>query len=138
MRLREIASALGCELIGDGEIEITGVAGMEQAAPGELTFLANPKYAHKVKHTRAERDPDRRRRWRDLPIASLISGNPYLDFARALELFYQPPRPAPGIHPLASVAAIGADRRGRFHRTLRGGRRARSRSAATPCCIRTS
>ena len=53
MKLRDIASALGCEVIGDGEIEITGVAGMERAAPGELTFLANPKYAHKVKDTRA-------------------------------------------------------------------------------------
>jgi len=37
-------------------------------------------------------------------IACLVSENPYLDFARALELFYQPPRPAPGIHPLASIA----------------------------------
>src|SRR5204863_5953379 len=40
----------------------------------------------------------------DLPIASLISENPYLDFARALELFYEPPKPARGIHPQASVA----------------------------------
>ena len=36
--------------------------------------------------------------------ASLISANPYHDFARALALFYQPPRPAPGIHPLAIIA----------------------------------
>jgi UDP-3-O-[3-hydroxymyristoyl] glucosamine N-acyltransferase len=39
-----------------------------------------------------------------LSIPSLVSANPYLDFARALALFYQPPRPAPGIHPLASIA----------------------------------
>jgi UDP-3-O-[3-hydroxymyristoyl] glucosamine N-acyltransferase len=39
-----------------------------------------------------------------LAIRCLISENPYLDFARALALFYQPPRPAPGIHPLACVA----------------------------------
>jgi UDP-3-O-[3-hydroxymyristoyl] glucosamine N-acyltransferase len=103
MKLREIAAALGCRLEGDGEIEITGVAGMEQAGPAELTFLANPKYAPKVKHTRAaailidKPVPD-------LPVASLISANPYLDFARALALFYQPPRPAPGIHPLAWIA----------------------------------
>ncbi len=103
MRLREIASALGCELIGDGDIDITGVAGMEQAAPGELTFLANPKYAPKVKHTRASAILTAEA-LRDLPIANLVSGNPYLDFARAVELFYQPPKPKPGIHPLASVA----------------------------------
>jgi len=103
MRLDEIAAALGCELIGDGGIEIRGVAGMEHAAPDELTFLANPKYAHKVKHTRAGAilvsEPVR-----DLPIACLVSANPYLDFARALELFYQPPRPPVGIHPLAFVS----------------------------------
>jgi UDP-3-O-[3-hydroxymyristoyl] glucosamine N-acyltransferase len=103
MRLRDIAARLGCELSGDGDIEITGVAGMEHAGPSELTFLANPKYTHKVKHTRAGAilvsEP-----LRDSPMAYLISRNPYLDFARALELFYQPPRPAPGIHPLAFVA----------------------------------
>jgi UDP-3-O-[3-hydroxymyristoyl] glucosamine N-acyltransferase len=104
MKLRDIAESLGCELRGDPDIEITGVMGMEQAGPGQLTFLANPKYAHKVKHTRAAAILAARE-VRDLPIASLVSANPYLDFARALELFYQPPRPCPGIHPLASVAA---------------------------------
>ena len=103
MKLREIAAALGCGLEGDGEIEITGVAGMEHAAPGQLTFLANPKYGPKVKSSKAsailvtETIPN-------LPMASLVSENPYLDFARALALFYQPPKPAPGIHPLAFVA----------------------------------
>jgi UDP-3-O-[3-hydroxymyristoyl] glucosamine N-acyltransferase len=104
MLLRHLASQLGCELLGDGEIEITGVAGMEHASPGQVTFLANLTYAPKVKQTRASAilvsEPVR-----DVPISSLVSANPYLDFARALALFYQPPRPAPGIHPLASVAA---------------------------------
>ena len=100
MKLREIAAALGSELAGDGELDIGGVAGMERAEPGHLTFLANPKYAHKVKQSRASAilasEP--------LGIPTLVSRNPYLDFARALELFYQPPRPALGIHPLAYVA----------------------------------
>jgi UDP-3-O-[3-hydroxymyristoyl] glucosamine N-acyltransferase len=103
MKLRDIAGTLGCAWTGEGEINITGVAGMEQAAPGELTFLANPKYAHKVKDTRASAILTTQPLG-DLPIACLVSTNPYLDFARALELFYQPPRPKPGIHPLASVA----------------------------------
>ena len=51
--LRDLAARLGCELRGDGDIEITGIAGLEQAGPTELTFLANAKYAPKVKHTRA-------------------------------------------------------------------------------------
>ena len=52
-KLGDLASALDCQLVGDSEIEITGVAGMEQAGPSEVTFLANPKYAPKVKQTRA-------------------------------------------------------------------------------------
>jgi len=93
---------LGCRLEGDGELEITGVAGMEHAGPRHLTFLANAKYAPKVRHTKAGAvlvtQP--------IPgLTCLVSDNPYLDFARALNLFYQPPRPAPGIHPLAFVAA---------------------------------
>jgi UDP-3-O-[3-hydroxymyristoyl] glucosamine N-acyltransferase len=107
MKLREIAARLDCELCGDGEIEITGVAGMEHAAAGELTFLANPKYAHKVKHTRAGAillSQTERAVSGPVALARLVSGNPYLDFARALELFYQPPRPAPGVHRLAFVA----------------------------------
>jgi UDP-3-O-[3-hydroxymyristoyl] glucosamine N-acyltransferase len=102
MKLREIAAALGCGLAGDGELEIHGVAGMEHAGPGELTFLANPKYAPKVRHTRAgailaaEPIPAR---------ACLVSENPYLDFARALALFYQPPLAPCGVSPLAAVAA---------------------------------
>jgi len=104
MNLSELAAKLGCELNGDGSLEITGVAGMEHATSTEVTFLANPKYAHKLKNTQAGAvllgSPVE-----DLSAAQLISANPYLDFARALALFYQPPRPKPGVHPLACVAA---------------------------------
>jgi UDP-3-O-[3-hydroxymyristoyl] glucosamine N-acyltransferase len=103
MKLREIAESLGCRLEGDGEIEISGVAGMEHAGPGQITFLANPKYAPKVKHTKASAILVSES-VHDLPIPALVSDNPYLDFARALALFYQPPKPAAGIHPLAYVA----------------------------------
>src|SRR5215475_13677539 len=111
MKLAELAAKLGCELRGDGAIEIRAVAGMEHASPSDLTFLSNPKYAHKVKQTRAGAilvsEPID-----GFEIAQLVSKNPDLDMARASELFYQAPRPAPGIHPLASVAPsakIGAN-----------------------------
>lgn len=107
MKLSELAGSLGCALEGDGDIEISGVSGMEHAGPGQITFLANPKYAHKVKATKASAilasQPIQ-------GIATLLSSNPYLDFARSLALFYQPPRPVPGIHPMAFVdpsATIG-------------------------------
>jgi UDP-3-O-[3-hydroxymyristoyl] glucosamine N-acyltransferase len=97
IKLGDLAAALGCGLHGDGETEITGVAGMEHAGPTELTFLANPKYAHKVKQTRAAAILVQQPLSGTTP-ASLVSPNPYHDFARALALFYQPPTPAPGIH----------------------------------------
>src|ERR1017187_8140159 len=103
MKLLEIADRLGCRLEGDGELEISGVAGMEHAGPGQLTFLANPKYAPKVKHTQASAILVSEA-LSGQSIACLVSDNPYLDFARALALFYQPPKPASGIHPLAYVA----------------------------------
>jgi UDP-3-O-[3-hydroxymyristoyl] glucosamine N-acyltransferase len=103
MKLREIADELGCRLAGDGELEIQGVAGMEAAVPGHLTFLANPKYAPKVKHTKASAILVAEA-LQGQDIACLVSANPYLDFARALALFYQPPRPAPGVSPLAYIA----------------------------------
>src|ERR1017187_3597802 len=98
MKLREIADQLGCRLAGDPDMEIAGVAGMEHAGAGYLTFLANPKYGPKAKHTRASAIlvPA------EIPgveTAFLISSNPYLDFARALALFYQPPRPVAGLPP---------------------------------------
>ncbi len=103
-RLGDLAVELGCELRGDAAIEITGVAGMEHATPTELTFLANPKYAPKAKHTRAAAVLVSTF-LNDIPAAQLISSNPYLDFARSLALFYQPPKLANGIHPQASIAS---------------------------------
>lgn len=103
MKLQEIAERLGCQLEGDGRLEITGVAGIQSAEPGQLTFLANPRYRAAVKTTRASaivvaRDAG------PMPLAALRSVNPYFDFARAIELFYQPPSYSPEIHPTAVVA----------------------------------
>ncbi len=120
MKLRDLAGRLGCELRGDGAIEITGVAGMEQASAGQLTFLSNPKYTHKVKQTRAGAIlvP---KIMEGIEPAQLVSANPYLDFARALEFFYQPPRPAAGIHPTASYRCVGTHRRRCFDWALCSG-----------------
>lgn len=102
MKLSEIAATLGARLEGNGAVEITGVAGIEEAGPGQLTFVANPKYAAAAKTTRAsavivaEDFPA-------LAAATLRTKNPYLAFARALELFYQPPQYAPGVHPTAVI-----------------------------------
>ena len=102
--LGQLAEALGCEVSGDPRIEIVGVSTLEQAKPGEITFLANKTYAPKVKVTRAAAviaaEP-----LSDTRAATLVSSNPYYDFARTLALYYQPPKPAPGIHPSACIAS---------------------------------
>jgi UDP-3-O-[3-hydroxymyristoyl] glucosamine N-acyltransferase len=109
VKLNEIAARLECDLKGDGNLEITGVVGIEKAEAGHLTFVSNPKYAAKVRTTNASAvivSPD----FPDIVTATLRSTNPYLTFARAIELFYTPPQPARGIDPtarLSETAKIG-------------------------------
>ncbi|HLK17782.1 MAG TPA: UDP-3-O-(3-hydroxymyristoyl)glucosamine N-acyltransferase [Bryobacteraceae bacterium] len=104
IKLHDLAAQLGCTLYGDGAIEITGVAGLEQAGPTDLTFLANPKYAPKVKLSRAAAILVSQPLPQSSPV-SIVSKNPYHDFARALALFYQPPRPPAGVHLTACIAS---------------------------------
>jgi UDP-3-O-[3-hydroxymyristoyl] glucosamine N-acyltransferase len=101
MRLRELAAALDCPIESTSDVEITGVRGIEDAGTGHITFLSNPKYAPKLKTSEASAVIAAQAVH---GIPTLLSTNPYLDFARALELFYQPPRPKAGIHPLAFIA----------------------------------
>ena len=104
MKLGEIATALNVALEnGDPELEITAVAGIEEASGGQITFIANSKYAAAARKTAAsaiivsEEFPA-------APCALLRSKNPYLSFARAIDLFYQAPSYRPGIHSTAIVA----------------------------------
>ena len=115
MKLAEVAQKLGCRLEGDPQTEIRGVAGIEQAGPGQITFLANRRYFPLLKTTRASAVllEDRIALDRDAnapAIATLRTANPYLAFAHAIELFYTAPRYAPGVHPttiIAKTARIG-------------------------------
>jgi len=103
MKLADIAQAVNARLDNaSSETEITGVAGIESAAPGQLTFVSNPKYNAAAKKTKAsavivaENFPA-------ISTGMLRSSNPYLAWAKAIELFYQPPAYAAGIHPTAVV-----------------------------------
>lgn len=101
MKLSAIASALNLRLEnGSPETEITGLNSITEAGPGELTFVSNPKYAAAARTTRASAVivAD------DFPAISaamLRAKDPYLSFAHALELFYQPLPYAPGVHSTA-------------------------------------
>jgi UDP-3-O-[3-hydroxymyristoyl] glucosamine N-acyltransferase len=102
MKLGELATRLGAELSGDPELEVTGVKGIEEAGPSEITFVANPRYAGLARKTRAAAvlvEPG----FGEITAATLRVKNPYLAFSRALGLFYQPPQYPPGIHPTAVV-----------------------------------
>jgi UDP-3-O-[3-hydroxymyristoyl] glucosamine N-acyltransferase len=112
MKLADIASKLGARLEnGSPDTEITGVVGIEVAGEGQITFVSNPKYAAAAKTTKASAvivSED----FPAISTAMLRSKNPYLAFAHAIELFYQSPAYAPGIHPTAVVhatAKIGAN-----------------------------
>src|SRR5262245_51936777 len=51
--LAELATRLGCQLEGDGTIEVVRVAAVDDAGPGDVTFVTNPKYAAGLATTRA-------------------------------------------------------------------------------------
>ena len=102
MKLGELASRLGAELRGDPELEVTGVKGIEDAGPTEITFVANPRYGGLARTTLAAAvlvEPE----FQELATATLRIKNPYLAFSRALSLFYQPPVYTPGSHPTAVI-----------------------------------
>ncbi len=103
MKLSAIASALHARLENSSsDIEIKGLNGIEEAGPGELTFVSNPKYAQAARTTKAsavivgEDFPA-------IPAATLRVKDPYLSFARALELFHPAQRYAAGVHRTAVV-----------------------------------
>jgi UDP-3-O-[3-hydroxymyristoyl] glucosamine N-acyltransferase len=103
MKLGQIAERLGCSVEGDANQEISGVAAIEEAKAGELTFLADQKYRAALDKSPAsavivakESTPTR--------MAAVLSAHPRLDFARAIEIFHPIPRYPETIHPTAVVA----------------------------------
>lgn len=102
MKLGELASRLGAELRGDADVDITGVKGIEEAGPSEITFVANPRYASLARTTRAAAiivEPT----FQEIEAATLRIANPYLAFSRTLGFFYTPPAYDAGIHPTAVI-----------------------------------
>jgi UDP-3-O-[3-hydroxymyristoyl] glucosamine N-acyltransferase len=116
--LAELATRLGCRLEGDGSIEVKRVAAVDDAGPGDITFVTNPKYAGRLAGTRASAvilADDSTRSVDDppttAPCAVLRAGRPYVAVAEAVAILTPPTRPLAGISALASIdpsAAIGA------------------------------
>src|SRR5437016_1566562 len=104
MKLSEIARILHCELHGDGDVEITDVAPVEDAPPGSLTFVVDRRHARELATSRAAAallPPDAP----DVTLPSLRTSEPYAAFVAAVELFHPSPAREPGVHPTAVIAA---------------------------------
>lgn len=102
--LEAVAKAIDGTVVGDGSVEIVGVAGIREAREGELTFLANPRYEAYLDQTRASAvivAENHKRCGKPL----IQNANPYLAFLKAVRFFQgDGHRPAPGVHPSAVVA----------------------------------
>ncbi|MBA3767614.1 MAG: UDP-3-O-(3-hydroxymyristoyl)glucosamine N-acyltransferase, partial [Acidobacteria bacterium] len=104
MKLAELTARTGASLeSGDAEMEISGAAGLDEASPGQITFLSNPRYTPRVQTTRASAiyvgasvDVGR-------SIAVLRARDPYLAYTRALRLFHPEPELKPFVHPSAVI-----------------------------------
>jgi UDP-3-O-[3-hydroxymyristoyl] glucosamine N-acyltransferase len=110
VKLALLASRLGCALRGDGEVEVSRVAGIGEAGPGDLTFVSGARYAPQLQTTRATAVivPA----GLETPLPALVSDNPYLAFARSVGILHPEPLMPPGVHPSAVVhptAVVAAD-----------------------------
>ncbi|MDP1733639.1 MAG: UDP-3-O-(3-hydroxymyristoyl)glucosamine N-acyltransferase [Sulfuritalea sp.] len=102
LRLDQIVARLGGEIVGAADTVISRVGTLENSGPGDLAFLANPKYRHQLSTTRAAAvimAPP----MVDGPAAAILTPQPYLYYARVAQWLNPSPAPAPGVHPSAVV-----------------------------------
>jgi UDP-3-O-[3-hydroxymyristoyl] glucosamine N-acyltransferase len=105
MKLSELAARTGASVEGNiFDLEIEGAAGLDEARPGQVTFLSNPRYTPRLRTTQASAvyvseavTLDRN------DIVGLRAKDPYLAYTRALRLFHPDPAFAPFIHPSAII-----------------------------------
>ena len=103
MKLSELAQQTGARVEGDGNLEISGAAGLDEAGEGHVTFLANPRYTPRVNTTRASAIFLSEDAQTERNIAILRAKDPYLAYTRALRIFHPEPQLEPFIHPSAVI-----------------------------------
>ena len=112
MKLLELAQKLDLPLRGDGTVEVLAPAPIETAGPGMITFATGAKYAATLRGSSAAAAIVSAEIVDEARCPVLVSAQPAFDFARVLEVFFPPYRPAPGIHPTACIdpsARVGAN-----------------------------
>jgi UDP-3-O-[3-hydroxymyristoyl] glucosamine N-acyltransferase len=102
--LGELAVAVGCELIGDPETTVSGVASLTNASPDSLSFLVGAAYSSQLPSTKAAAVVLREADAAACPVAAFVSDNPYATYARMAALVCPEPVPEAGVHASASVA----------------------------------
>ena len=102
LTLAEIARRIGGELKGNGQIEIEGVAALQEAGPGQISFLASSKYRPFLESTKASAVILSPLEKNDLRIPLILHGNPYYAFTCTIKLFHPEKRKyEAGIHATA-------------------------------------
>ncbi len=102
--LEAVAKAIDGTVVGDGTVEIRGVAGIREAREGDLTFLANPRYEPYLEMTQASAIIVSENH-RNIPKPLIQNPNPYLAYLKAVRLFAgEAERPCAGVHPSAVVS----------------------------------
>lgn len=102
--LGALATQFGCELLGDPDIVVDGVASLPNATPKALTFLSNPAFRAQLADTRAAAVIVRPADAESSPVAALIHDDPYACYAQMAAVICPPPAFAPGVHATAVVA----------------------------------
>ena len=105
IKLGELAAQFDCELVGDPDRTIDNVAGLQNAGPSSLSFLSNPKFRSQLAGTQAAAIVLRAEDVEDSPTASLVSENPYADYARMAAVIHPATQYPPGVDTSAVVAA---------------------------------
>ena len=110
--LRELAELVDGRVAGDHDVPITGIAGIREAKPGDITFVANNRYASLVHSTRASAvivGPD----IDECRLPAIVADDPYLAFTKVMKLLNGDDVPPPKqIHPTAVIGQnvqIGKD-----------------------------
>jgi len=106
-----LAERFSLGLHGDGSTRVDGVGTLANATPGQLAFLANPRYRQQLGETRAGVVVMRAEDAQGYPGTALVAADPYAAFARMAALFEPRPQHAAGVHPTAVVdpGAVVAD-----------------------------
>lgn len=111
IRLGEIAGLIGATLKGDADILIEGISSLEDAGPGQLSFVTHARFAPLAASCRAAAliVPSS---FEEIALPCLVCANPYSALAKVAQLFARPPRLPQGVHPSAQVGedvSLGAD-----------------------------